>query len=382
MSAILLLSIPGLVGNSNSVAAAQHLGARSDSLVLAVLGIAFLLLSVLARGFSHAWQTSEQSEEDAQFAGSPRVAVVAAEQSRDALRKVALYPLLSVDVEDYFQTEAMSSVVSREDWNQYPLRVVDNTKRLLDLFDEYNAKATFFTLGWIADQVPSLLREIAARGHELACHSYWHRLVYTLSEEEFRRDTLRAIAAIEDAAGLRVEGYRAPTWSITSRSIWALRALMETGFTYDSSIYPVHRDLYGVPGALPTPHMWRAGAGELLEIPPATLSLGEWRVPAAGGGYLRMFPARVASLAIDQLKGNYGLPLVYLHPWEVDPDQPRLNASFKSRFRQYVGLHSLESKLRHLLSRYQFVPFRDCCMEAVVSAPRFPIALAGMAVQS
>jgi polysaccharide deacetylase family protein (PEP-CTERM system associated) len=251
----------------------------------------------------------------------------------------------------------------------------------MDVFDEFGAKATFFTLGWIADRAPALVREIADRGHELACHSYWHRTVYSLSPEEFRRDTRQAVAAIEAAAGVRVRGYRAPTWSITRQSLWAIEILAEEGFSYDSSIYPVRHDLYGIPGAATTPHVWKFDHGEILEIPPATFALGQTRLPAAGGGYLRIFPLRFSCMAIDQLTHDGALPVVYMHPWEIDPQQPRADVPFKSRLRQYWGLNSFEGKLRQLLARYTFVPFRDRWVEVnsgapVVDVESIPVAVA------
>ena len=347
----------------------------ADSLLLAMLGIALLLLSALARGLS-GW-VHLPHEEDADIpsvepSDPARIEVIPAYvRSRQSASERAR-PLLSVDVEDYFQTEAFSKVAPRQDWDRYPLRVADNTRRLLDMFDAYETKATFFIVGWIANRIPALLREIAARGHELACHSYWHRTVYSLSPQEFRQDTRDAQRAIEDAAGIAVNGYRAPTWSITRRSLWAIDILAEEGFVYDSSIYPVHHDLYGIPGAMHHPYVWRTRNHQILEIPPATLALCGTRLPAAGGGYLRILPLSYSCMAIDQLTRRNLLPVIYLHPWEIDPDQPRLNGSWKSRFRQYSGLESFEPKLHRLLARYQFQPFRDRWQECIASAPELP----------
>lgn len=271
--------------------------------------------------------------------------------------------ILSVDVEDYFQTEAFSSTVPRSEWAQYPSRVEANTLRLLDIFEKAEAKATFFVLGWVADRFPSLVREIAARGHELACHSYWHRTVYSLDPEVFRADTRSAVHAIEDAAGIRVSGYRAPTWSITRNSLWALRILAEEGITYDSSIFPIHHDLYGIPGALAHPYFMKAEDRSLMEVPPATLAFGTFKFPAAGGGYLRLFPLLYTRLAIEQIEKAGQPAVIYLHPWEIDPKQPRLAGSRKSRFRQYFGLNSLENKLGSLLASYQFTTFERRCEE-------------------
>jgi polysaccharide deacetylase family protein (PEP-CTERM system associated) len=297
-------------------------------------------------------------------------------------RMAATRSLLSVDVEDYFQTEAFSSVAPRDTWESYSLRVVDNTKRLLDLFDAYDAKATFFVLGWVADRAPQIVREISARGHELACHSYWHRTIYSLTPDVFRQDTRDAVKAIEDAAGVRVSGYRAPTWSITRKSLWAINVLAEEGFEYDSSVYPVHHDLYGIPGAMTAPYVWKTGHRDLVEIPPATFSVGNMTFPAAGGGYLRIFPLSYSRMAIDQLAQRSQLPVVYLHPWEIDPEQPRLNGPWKSRLRQYWGLDSFELKLTRLLASYRFVPFRQQWRDVVQTGPEIPFTMPGVVVAS
>jgi polysaccharide deacetylase family protein (PEP-CTERM system associated) len=269
--------------------------------------------------------------------------------------------VLSVDVEDYFQVEAFSDRVPREKWAAFPSRVERNTKVLLDLFDESGVLATFFLVGWVADRFPGLVREIVARGHEPACHSYWHRTVYSLTPEEFREDTRLARDRIEQAGSERVLGYRAPTWSITRQSLWALDILGELGFAYDSSIYPIHHDLYGIPGAGRFPYVHRLqGGGELPEFPPATVSIAGTILPAAGGGYLRIFPLAYTRLAFRQFEQGTTFPVVlYLHPWEVDPEQPRIAGKLKSRFRHYTNLGKMKEKLLALLKRYQFGPLRD-----------------------
>jgi polysaccharide deacetylase family protein (PEP-CTERM system associated) len=294
--------------------------------------------------------------------------------------------IISVDVEDYFQVEAFAGVVSRESWDQYPCRVVDNCRRLLDLFDGYEVKATFFTLGWVAKRFPALVREIHGRGHELACHSFWHRKVDSLTPAEFRDDTRQACEAIEQAASVRVVGYRAPTWSISRRSPWALEILREEGFEYDSSIYPIRHDLYGTPGAsrYPYTHVFENGK-RLLEFPPATARVAGMTFPAAGGGYLRIFPLAYTSWIFRQFE-RAGRPLVlYLHPWEVDPGQPRIRGPVKSRFRHYTNLHRTEGRLHSLLQRYTFGTFRDHLTEtgytvssaAKGAAAGFPREVAG-----
>lgn len=269
--------------------------------------------------------------------------------------------IMSVDVEDYFQVEAFSGTVSRQQWDAWPLRVNENTRRILDLFDESGAKATFFFVGWVAEKYPDLVKETARRGHELGCHSYWHRLVYSLQPEEFREDTRRSKDIIEQAGGSRVLGYRAPSWSVTRQSLWALDILAEEGFVYDSSIYPVHHDIYGVPGAKKFPYEHRcANKRTLYEFPPATVSIGNATLPAAGGGYLRIFPMALTHWAFRQYTRLYSKPVVvYFHPWEIDPLQPRVPAGLRSRLRHYTNLSGMESRLRELLGRYRFHAFRD-----------------------
>ena len=278
--------------------------------------------------------------------------------------------VLSVDVEDYFQVEAFAGSVDRKDWHQWPSRVVANTHRVLDLFDQHNAKGTFFFVGWVAERFPHLVREVQARGHELACHSYWHRTVYSITPDEFREDTRQAKKAIEDAAGVPITGYRAPSWSITKSSLWALDILAEEGFTYDSSIYPIHHDLYGVPGAQRFPYTHACANGlELREFPPATLRFLGTNFPAAGGGYLRIFPSAFTELAFRTFEKKYGeRVVVYLHPWELDPEQPRINGPVKSRVRHYTNLKHMHAKLNTVLSRHRFQPFRDVLTEEAAEA--------------
>jgi len=264
--------------------------------------------------------------------------------------------VMSVDVEDYFMVEAFAGSVSRSSWPQWSSRVVANTERVLDLFDRYQVKATFFFVGWIADKFPHLVRDVHARGHELACHSYWHRTVYSLTPQEFRSDTRDAVRAIEDAAGVMVRGYRAPSWSITRNCMWALDILAEEGFLYDSSIYPIIHDLYGVPGGQRFPHDLKCKNGmPLKEYPPTTVRLFGQNFPAAGGGYLRILPLAYTRWVFRQFEDSYReRVVVYFHPWEIDPAQPRIHDKLKSRLRHYSGLNKTMSKLEFLLSRYRF----------------------------
>ena len=272
--------------------------------------------------------------------------------------------ILSIDVEDYFQVEAFANVVSRSDWDGYACRVEANTLRLLDLLDQLGMRATCFILGWVAERYPALVREIVRRGHEPACHSYWHRLIYKLDRDEFRADTLRAKDAIEQACGARIAGYRAPSYSITERSLWALEILAETGFTYDSSIFPVHHDTYGIPAAPRLPFRIDTAAGPLVEYPISTFRFGRQNLPVGGGGYLRMLPWWYTQLGISRLRAESVPLIVYVHPWEIDPDQPRIGAPWKSRLRHYTNLRSMETRLRKLLKQYgPFSAFRDSGLE-------------------
>ena len=268
--------------------------------------------------------------------------------------------VLSVDVEDYFQVEAFARQVSRADWDKWPSRVVNNTQRTLDLCDQYGAKATFFVLGWVAQKFPALIADIQSRGHELACHSFWHRPVYSLTPDTFREDLRQARDAIQQAAGSAVSGYRAPTWSITAQSTWALDILVEEGFTYDSSIFPIRHDLYGIPGAERFPYRLKTQAGDLLEFPPATVKVLKAILPSAGGGYLRILPFPYTRWALRRMARENGRAVViYFHPWEIDPEQPRIQSQAKSRFRHYTNLGSMETRLRHLMQSYRFQSFRD-----------------------
>jgi polysaccharide deacetylase family protein (PEP-CTERM system associated) len=274
-------------------------------------------------------------------------------------------------VEDYYHVEAFATVIDRGTWPDYASRVECNTRRMLDLFDDHKVKGTFFILGWVAERYPKLVREITVRGHEPACHSYWHRLIYKLTPDEFREDTRRAKDLIEQTGGERIYGYRAPSFSITSRSAWALDILAELGFTYDSSVFPVKHDVYGVPGAPRSPFRVETPFGPIIEFPMATFRFKASgpNMPVAGGGYLRMLPYWYTKAGINRA-WREGLPVVsYIHPWEIDPDQPRLNAPFKSRLRHYSNLKKTEGRLRQLLTLDQFSSFRDSGL--LSSAPAF-----------
>jgi polysaccharide deacetylase family protein (PEP-CTERM system associated) len=275
---------------------------------------------------------------------------------------------LTIDVEDYFHVEAFSGSIPRADWDAFPSRVVENTARILDLLDALGLKATFFVLGWVARKAPFLVTEIARRGHEVGCHSMWHRLVYSMRPEDFRADLKEATSRIADCAQTPLRGYRAPSFSITRKSLWALEILAEEGYSYDSSIFPIYHDVYGFPGFPRLPvevQIGMGGAGDgavnysgartILEFPPSTLELGKLTLPALGGGYLRIFPLAYSSWALRRLARRDRAPaMVYFHPWELDPAQPRMAGPLRSRLRHYTGLGRMEGKLRRLLRRFRF----------------------------
>jgi polysaccharide deacetylase family protein (PEP-CTERM system associated) len=245
-------------------------------------------------------------------------------------------------------------------------RVCGNTERLLDIFDEYEVKSTFFVLGLVGEQFPDLVRQIAARGHEVASHGYAHRLIYDQTPTAFRADIRRAKALLEDAAGCRVAGYRAPSYSITPRSLWALDVLLEEGYQYDSSIFPIHHDRYGIPVSERGPYIISRRGGSLVEVPASTANVGPLNLPVAGGGYFRILPYWWAKWGIARVNRSDRRPAVfYLHPWEIDPLQPRLRVGRLSAFRHYRHLDQTESRLRRLLSDFRFGP-----MEALVFTVR------------
>jgi polysaccharide deacetylase family protein (PEP-CTERM system associated) len=266
---------------------------------------------------------------------------------------------LTIDVEDYFQVTAFEHNVERAHWDYYSSRVVNNTLRILDLLGEFDLRATFFVLGWVAERKPALVQEIQRRGHEIACHGYGHQLIYRIGPQRFREDVRRARSILEDICGLPIAGYRAPSYSITDQSLWALDILIEEGFSYDSSIFPVKHDIYGISHAGRFPSVIERPAGSIREFPLSTLPLrfagNEHRLPIAGGGYLRFFPSWVVSRAIEKINGQELQPAVlYFHPWEIDPHQPRIKSSLRSRFRHYLNLDTTELKLRKLLAQFDF----------------------------
>lgn len=271
-----------------------------------------------------------------------------------------MFNVISIDVEDYFMVSAFADRINFSDWGGYESRVERNTHVILDLLDDHNVKGTFFMLGWVADNFPALVREIHSRGHEVASHGYNHRLIYDLSPQEFREDLKRSRGILEDLCGESVLGYRAASYSIVKRSIWAIDILIEEGFTYDSSIFPVFHDRYGIPGASRYPHIITRRGGSIIEFPPATLKLGNSVLPVAGGGYLRLLPISITRHAIRRLNTRENqIAVVYFHPWEIDPEQPRLSGKWNSKIRHYLNLDTTMSKLKLLLSEFSFNSFRS-----------------------
>jgi polysaccharide deacetylase family protein (PEP-CTERM system associated) len=276
----------------------------------------------------------------------------------------------TIDVEDYFQVEALSRVISRDRWPEMEYRCENNVHRLLALLEEKKVRGTFFILGWIAERSPQLIQEIAAAGHEIGCHGMSHRLIYTQSRAEFRDETRRSKQLLEDLVGKSVRGYRAASFSIVRRSLWALDELIDAGFEYDSSVFPVRHDNYGIPDAPLAPFAITAPSGrQLVEFPMSVARWGAFRLPVSGGGYFRIFPYWLTRASLARINQREQRPFVfYLHPWEIDVDQPRVNAGWKSRLRHYTNLAGCEDRLRLLLSEFRFAPMGDVLADMSIDA--------------
>lgn len=277
----------------------------------------------------------------------------AAAESNKELRNI-----LTIDVEDYFQVSAFEQIIARCQWDRFESRVERNTQKILELMAKRRVLATFFVLGWVAERFPRLVEAIHSLGHEIACHGYSHKLVYQQTPEEFLEETRRAKTVLEDIIGVTVVSYRAASYSITQKSSWALEILAKAGFKYDSSIFPIAHDRYGVPRASRHPFRFKLVDGlELIEFPMSTVRLFGTNLPVAGGGYFRLLPYPVTRAAIRRLHRIDHLPLnFYLHPWEFDPEQPRQPASRISRFRHYLNLHKTEARFQKLLEEFCFAP--------------------------
>lgn len=283
----------------------------------------------------------------------------------------------SVDVEEYFQVNAFEAIVSRDGWLAHPSRVGRSIDRLLEMLDRHGVRGTFFTLGWIARYRPDVVRTIAAAGHEIASHGFWHQRIPTLSVESFRDDVRQSKAVLEDLVGAEVLGYRAPSFSIIHGAEWAFDVLIEEGYRYDSSLFPIHRRGYGYASARRSPHAIRRASGQLAEFPLATLRWGPVSLPAAGGGYLRQFPLAVIRKAFAQASARGESATFYIHPWEIDPEQPRLDVPPMTRLRHYRGLARTAERVEALLGEFNF----DCIASHldVVALPVTTLAVAGVA---
>lgn len=292
---------------------------------------------------------------------------------------------LTIDLEDYYQVSAFESVVKRENWDKYESRIERNTHRLLDILNgslRTAVRATFFCLGWNAERYPGLIKRIKEEGHEIACHGYDHQLVYSLNPKQFREDVRKSKKLLEDIVGEEVVGYRAPSYSINRKSLWAFEILVEEGYRYDSSIFPIYHDRYGMPNAprfpfvIPlngnsnvesgitpssefrTPNLEMNG---LLEFPLSTVRICGRNLPISGGGYFRLFPYPVTKRALERINGKERRPFIfYLHPWEIDPEQPKIQGtSVRSQFRHYLNLLKTEAKLKRLLEDFSFSSIKD-----------------------
>jgi polysaccharide deacetylase family protein (PEP-CTERM system associated) len=265
---------------------------------------------------------------------------------------------MTVDVEDYFHVAALADSIPRSSWDHMEYRAEASTRRLLRVFEEAQVKATFFVLGWVARRSPGLVREIQAAGHEIASHGWSHKLVFNQTQQEFRQETRDSKALLEDITGAPIQGYRASTYSITRRSLWALDILCELGFRYDSSIFPIRHDVYGIPDAPTRPGVVAApSGGNIVEFPMSTARLAGMKLPVSGGGYFRLLPYWLTRAGLRSLNQREQRPFVfYLHPWEVDPEQPVVKARLLSRLRHYTNLARTEQRLRRLMSEFRFAP--------------------------
>ena len=262
---------------------------------------------------------------------------------------------LTVDVEDWYHVAAFADRIDPEGWDRFAPRVDRNTRRLLEIFAAQGVKATFFVLGWVAERQRDLIRDIDRAGHEVACHGWSHQLVYGQERQTFRAETRRSKALLEDLTGKPVPGYRAASYSITAASLWALDELAEAGFRYDSSIFPVRHDRYGIPDGERWPHTLTTPSGaQLVEFPLSTARLAGVNLPVAGGGYFRIYPYGLTRAGLQSVNREGGPFIFYMHPWEIDPQQPRMQASLRSRFRHYTGLAGCEAKLQRLLRDFRF----------------------------
>lgn len=295
----------------------------------------------------------------------------------------------TVDVEDYFQVAALSRAVARDRWEAHESRVERNTDRILQLLADRGVRGTFFVLGWVADRHPGLVRRITAAGHEIGSHGWSHQFIYAQTREDFTSETSRSRKLLQDLSGQPVRGYRAASFSITSRSLWALDVLIDLGFEYDSSIFPIRHDFYGVPGAERDPAIIAGPSGrQIVEFPMSVATFAGMRLPVSGGGYFRLLPYWLFRAGMRRVNEADGLPVpFYMHPWEIDAEQPRFRVSALSRFRHYTNLERCEARLRRLLDDFEFATMEDVLMargllgRAAVRRPAIAVgerALSGM----
>ncbi len=291
-------------------------------------------------------------------AGPPLTTYLPCNPQQDS---AAIVNAFTVDVEDYFQVSAFEKHIPRDQWDRWESRVEANTHRILQLLDRHGVKATFFVLGWLGERYPQLVRDIHSCGHEIGSHGYWHRLIYEQTPEEFRADLRRSRDVLQEAIGQPVTMHRAASFSITKQSLWALEILVEEGFLVDSSIFPIRHDRYGIPDAKSCLHRLTTPSGTLWEFPPSVARFAGLNVPVSGGGYFRLYPLALTLFCLSRINHAQRQPFVfYAHPWEVDPDQPRIHVRSRlSRFRHYVNLSKNQRKLDGLLRRFRFGRIRD-----------------------
>ena len=263
---------------------------------------------------------------------------------------------LTFDLEDYYHVTAFNQVIPTDQWDSMESRIERNCEKILSLLDEFKIKATFFVLGWIAERYPILIRTIYNEGHEISSHGFNHQIIQQLTRDSFQNDIRKSKIILEDIIGRSIKGYRAPTFSITSSSLWALDVIREQGYLYDSSIFPIKHDRYGIPDAQRFPHVLNLnGACTINEFPPSTLRILGFNLPISGGGYLRLLPGRLLSWGIKRINEVDKQPaVIYLHPWEFDPQQPKIPVKLATRFRHYINLSTTEKKMRHLLNNFNF----------------------------
>lgn len=278
---------------------------------------------------------------------------------RKSNNPVRLTHCLTFDIEEHFQVSAFDLPAHRKRWEGYESRVQRNTEKILEILVDRGIRATFFVLGWVAERHPNLVRSMVSVGHEVASHGYEHRMVTDQTPDQFREDVRKSKRILEDLIGKPVLGYRAPSFTIVDRTKWALQVLVEEGYRYDSSIFPIRHDRYGIPGAYPHPHRLDTHMGSIWEVPPATVRIAGSRFPIAGGGYFRFFPYPVLRTLLKRAELEAEPLVIYLHPWELDPAQPRMQGPLVSRFRHYLNLDKTERRLQQLLGDFQFGPIRD-----------------------